>query len=484
MSNLMMTKGKQSSSSATTTLKSYSKSSFKSNMKGSSSNNDSTITKAANVISGSSTTGGGGTMSSFDGLIMKGGEGATRTTATMTTSGVKKSNSKSHTLKKSIGGGGGGGGYLTNLPDTKDNIDTTRSSSDTPSTITTMGGAVDIAAKSFMSPPPNVSGVGASVGGVGGMLKGTSSASNVKKGYFGKSSTTSLKVGGGSGMLKTKVGGDGSSTARPISMSNIMKGGESSQKIIRDGRLDSQSMGFKSMSKPKGGTFLPDLFQSTKKQQEQQQQEQQQTFSRDLPTIKTPVEEEVADINKQEQLAQKLKWLQAPGLETQRLPDSPIQLQQQQQPQQPLRLDPTSPRQQQQQQRAASQFGQTSRRNVGRIGSATRLGSLASFGTIPFQGRNGDQGSGNVVTPASGTTDGAVPSRGMSPMDRSNREQQTSTTTKNISSGTVVGGPTTVGGDGVNDNDGIRSVAQSVTITDPRTGKKRVVRVSNNNLQP
>ena len=69
-------------------------------------------------------------------------------------------------------------------------------------------------------------------------------------------------------------------------------------------------------------------------------------------------------------------------------------------------------------------------------------------------------------------------------MDRSNREQQTSTTTKNISSGTVVGGPTTVGGDGVNDNDGIRRFVQSVTITDPRTGKKRVVRVSNNNLQP
>ena len=289
-------------------------------------------------------------------------------------------------------------------------------------------------------------------------------------------------------MLKTKVGGDGSSTARPISMSNIMKGGERSQKVIRDGRLDSQSMGFQSMSKPKGGTFLPDLFQSTKKQQEQKRQEQQQTFSRDLPTIKTPVEEKVADINKQEQLAQKLKWLQAPGPETQRLPDSPIQQQQQQPQQQPLRLDPTSPRQrqqqQQQQQPAASQFGQTSRRNVGRIGSATRLGSLASFGTIPFQGRNGDQGSGNVVTPSSGTTNGAVPSRGMSPMDRSNREQQTSTTTKNISSGTVVGGPTTVGGDGVNDNDGIRRFAQSVTITDPRTGKKRVVRVSNNNLQP
>ena len=438
-------------------------------------------------------------MSSFDGLIMKGGEGAMRTTATMTTSGVKKSYSKSPTLKKSIGGGGGGGGggYLTNLPDTKDNIDTSSSiSSDTPSTITTIGGAVDIAAKSSMSPPPNVSGVGASLGGVGGMLKGTSSASNVNKGYFGKSSTTSLKVGGGSGMLKTKVGGDGSSTARPISMSNIMKGGESSQKIIRDGRLDSQSMGFQSMSKPKGGTFLPDLFQSTKKQQEQQRQEQQQTFKytvRDLPTITTPVEEEVADIDKQEQLAQKLKWLQAPGPETQRLPDSPIQQQQQQQQQpqqQPLRLDPTSPRQrqqqqqQQQQQLAASQFGQTSRRNVGRIGSATRLGSLASFGTIQFQGRNGDQGSGNVVTPASGTTDGAVPSRGMTPMDRSNRERQTSTTTKNISSGTVVGGPTIVGGDGVNDNDGIRRFAQSVTITDPRTGKKRVVRVSNNNLQP
>ena len=288
-------------------------------------------------------------------------------------------------------------------------------------------------------------------------------------------------------MLKTKVGGDGSSTARPISMSNIMKEDESSQKIIRDGRLDSQSMGFQSMSKPKGGTFLPDLFQSTKKQRGQQQQEQQQTFKytiRDLPTITTPVEEEVADIDKQEQLAQKLKWLQAPGPETQRLPDSPIQQQQQPQ-QQPLLLDPTSPRQrQQQQQPAASQFGQTSRRNVGRIGFATRFGSLASFGTIPFQGRNGDQGSGNVFTPASGTTDGAVPSRGMSPMDRSNREQRTSTSTKNISSGTVVGGPTTVGGDGVNDNDGIRSFAQSVTITDPRTGKKRVVRVSNNNLQP
>jgi hypothetical protein len=191
----------------------------------------------------------------------------------------------------------------------------------------------------------------------------------VKKGYFGKSSTTTLKVGGGSsGMLKTKVGGDdGSSTARPISMSTIMKGGESSQKIIQDGRLDSQSMGFQSMSKPKpkGGTFLPDLFQPTKKQQEQQQQEQQQTFKynvRDVPTtITTPAEEEeVADINKQEQLAQKLQWLQKtpnsvmspqqqqqpPGLET--LRQRQQQLQQQPQQQQPLRLDPTSLRQQQQ----------------------------------------------------------------------------------------------------------------------------------------
>jgi hypothetical protein len=110
-----------------------------------------------------------------------------------------------------------------------------------------------------------------------------------------------LKVGGGgsSGMLKTKVGGgDDSSTARPISVSNIMKGGESSQKIIRDSRLDSQSMGFQSLSKPKGGSaFLPDLFQPTKKQQKQQEQQQQQTVKynvRDVPTTTTtPAEEEV-----------------------------------------------------------------------------------------------------------------------------------------------------------------------------------------------
>jgi hypothetical protein len=75
--------------------------------------------------------------------------------------------------------------------------------------------------------------------------------------------------------------------------------------------------------------------------------------------------------------------------------------------------------------------------------------------------------------------------------DRSNfGEQQQSLTTKNyVNSGTIVGGPAAtvgVGGDGgVNNNDETtRRLVQSVTITDPRTGKKRVVRVSNNDLKP
>ena len=120
--------------------------------------------------------------------------------------------------------------------------------------------------------------------------------------------------------------------------------------------------------------------------------------------------EDVAGISKEEQLAKKLIWLQAPV--------SPAPQQQQQRPQ-PI-----------------GQFG-TSDRNTARIGSATRLGSLASFG-VAVQGLD-NQGGGGV--PAGGA---AAATSGLSPYDD---EVIGRPSTGAINSGKVKT-PTAVGGGG------------------------------------
>jgi hypothetical protein len=153
-----------------------------------------------------------------------------------------------------------------------------------------------------------------------------------------------------------------------------------------------------------------------------------------VPSLPATAAEEVAVISKEEQLAQKIEWLQAPVI--------PVPQQQQQQIP-PLQQQQILPFQQQRPQ-PIGQFG-TSTRNTARIGSATRLGSLASFG-VAVQGLDNQGGRGVPAGDAA-----AVSS---------------------------VETPTAVGGGGEGDDGARRPL--SVTITDPRTGKKRTITASKN----
>jgi hypothetical protein len=342
-----------------------------------------------------------------------------------------------------------GGGYLTDLSGKEaSGIGGATMNGGDVSTAAGVGG------NSSVAPPGAVGEVGA---GGGGVLKGTTGAAAVsgsEKGYFGKASTPKLfgksnnnvppsPFGGGEGgggMYKTTVGGGFVPEKSPaISMANVMKG------WTRESRSGSRIQSTSSDGDG-GDGYLPGLVQSRAviitpagpsllaPEGSSTDQRPASRTSMGVPRLPATAAEEVAVISKEEQLAQKLEWLQAPVI--------PVPQQQQQQIP-PLQQQQIPPLQQQRPQ-PIGQFG-TSTRNTARIGSATRLGSLASFG-VAVQGLDNQGGRGVPAGDAA-----AVSS---------------------------VETPTAVGGGGEGDDGARRPL--SVTITDPRTGKKRTITASKN----
>ncbi|KAL3781061.1 hypothetical protein ACHAW5_002437 [Stephanodiscus triporus] len=367
-----------------------------------------------------------------------------------------------------------GGGYLTDLSSNKEN-----GSDGAMMNGNDISAAVGVGGKTSAAP----TGVGGEVGsGKGGVLKGTTAApvNEVKKGYFGKSSSPKLSgksinnappflSGGeerGGGMFKTTTGnGVGAEKSPAISMANIMKG------WTREGGSDSQSTPSGSGS---GDGYLPGLVQSKEVTSTSRNpslssplllvpkgsspdQQPESPSSQTLINVSATVAEGVGGISKEEQLSQKLKWLQASAsFIPQQLPPFQQQ-QQQQQPQQQPQPQPQQP---------IGQFV-TLTRNTGRIGSATRLGSLASFG-IANQGLNNRGGRGVPAGPGA-----AAVTSGLPPYEEIgiNGPSAGGINTGRVESSTAGGGGEGGGGAG-------RPL--SVTITDPRTGKKRTITVSNN----
>jgi hypothetical protein len=331
--------------------------------------------------------------------------------------------------------GFGGGGYLTGLAGNEGGgvsggMEMNRS--DDSDAVVGGGGA-----KSITVPPG--AGRGAEARG-GGVLKGTTavslSASPKGKGY--SNASPSVLDGGVGGREMFKMSAEkiaGVEKSSTISMANIMKG------WTREGGSSS--------SRPSGGGegYLPGLVQSREVVSNPAIPPSSTTplsVPRDVPSLPVRATEEIDGTSKEEQLSRKLAWLQ-----------SPKQQQKQQQQLTPL---------QRQQQQTIDQFG-SSTRNVGRIGSATRLGSVVSFGNV-VRGMGIQEGGGGPAEVAALF-----------------REQRNDKVIGEPSNGIVnsvrVETSTVRGGELVGGDAGARR-PMSVTITDPRTGKKRIITVSKN----
>jgi hypothetical protein len=337
--------------------------------------------------------------------------------------------------------GFGGGGYLTGLAGNEvggvsGGMEMNRSD-DSDAVVGGGGGA-----KSITVPPGASRGVEARGGGV---LKGTTAVSlSASPKTIGKGNTNaspSVLDGGVGGREMFKISAEkvaGVEKSSTISMANIMKG------WTREGGSSS--------SRPSGGGegYLPGLVQSREVVSNPAIPLSSTTplsVPRGVPSLPVRATEEIDGTSKEEQFSRKLGWLQSPN-------------QQQKQQKQQQQLTPL----QRQQQQTIDQFG-SSTRNVGRIGSATRLGSVVSFGNV-VRGMGIQEGGGGPAEVAALF-----------------REQRNDDVIGEPSNGIVnsvrVETSTVRGGELVGGDDGARR-PMSVTITDPRTGKKRIITVSKN----
>jgi hypothetical protein len=312
--------------------------------------------------------------------------------------------------------------------------------------------AVGVGENSSAAPPGAGGGVGAGGGGALNGMPGVAATGGFETKPFGEgdSNRPPSPFGGGEGgqgMFKTTAGeGVGPDKSPAISMANIMKGwtrenggGGGSQSTpsdggggdgylpgaVQSGAVASTSAGPTSSSPsllaPEGSS--PDRRSASR-------------TTTSVPSLPATAAEGVVVIGKEAQ--------QAPV--TQQIPRS------QQRLPQPI-----------------GQFGQfgTSTGNTVRIGSATRLGSLASFG-IAVQGRDNRGGRG---VPAGGA---AAATSGLSSCD----DKAIGLPSTGATNSGKVETPTAGGGGGEGDDGARRPL--SVTMTDPRTGKERIITASKN----